>query len=69
MTEATTAGKFAGEWNVYLNGESVATGTTEGDVDNTTFKTGSIALSDEIWDTELKLTKTYVGAKTIETEK
>ena len=68
VTEATTAGKFAGEWNVYLNGESVATGTTEGDVDNTTFKTGSIALSDEIWDTELELTKTYVGAKTIETE-
>ncbi len=68
VTEATTAGKFAGEWNVYLNGENVKSGTTEGDVDNTTFESGSITLSDEIYDTELELTKTYVGAKTLATE-
>ena len=68
VTEATTAGKFAGEWNVYLNGEIVKSGVTEGDVDNTTFASGSITLSDKVFDTELELTKTYTGAKTLETE-
>ena len=68
VTEAETAGKFAGEWTVVLNGAVVANGTVESDVDNTTFKSAEMELSADVYDIEIDLQKTYVGATTIATE-